>query len=152
MTKSNLPKLPSYAAKPPSKLTVKDVEKLIDDYKDWLYRHPENVTFASFCREKGIKYPYRLKNYLMQNFTGSQTAIDFKSLWAEVEKIREDKLIELGIFNKDVNSNFLLGLMKSRFGWHDNTVVVGISMDDIVEAKQRALKNARKAIDAEEET
>ena len=80
----------------------------------------------------------------MTHFTGLDNTIDFQTLWQEVEKIREDKLIELGLFNKDVNANFLTQLMKSRFGWHDNTIVVGISMEDIVQAKRLAVAEANK--------
>jgi len=134
--------LPLYARKPPSKLTNKDVIQFIDDYREWLLSAPNNITFSSFCKEKGITRPYALKDYMMRNFTGLNNTVDFQQLWQEVEKIREDKLIELGIFNKDVNANFITSLMKSRFGWHDNTVVVGISASDIIEAKKRALQNA----------
>lgn len=133
-----------YTSKLPSDFTNDDVVQLLDDYRKWLDASPENVTFSHFCKSKGIANPYRLKNYLMTHFTGLDNTIDFQSLWQEVEKIREDKLIELGLFNKDVNANFLTQLMKSRFGWHDNTVVVGISMDDIVQAKRLAVAEKTK--------
>jgi len=80
----------------------------------------------------------------MTHFTGLENTVDFQVMWREAEKIREDKLIELGLFNKDVNANFLTNLMKSRFGWHDNTVVVGISMEDIIQAKKQALDGKKK--------
>ena len=139
MSKSNIVK-PSYVTKLPSDITNDDVIAFIEDYKDWLTKDKRNVSYSSFCREKGIKNPYNFKDYLMKNFSGLNNTIDFQALWAEVEKVREDKLIELGIFDKDVNANFLINLMKSRFGWHDNTVVVGISMSDIIEAKKQALQ------------
>ena len=70
--------------------------------------------------------------------------IDFKSLWSEAERIREDKLIKLGLFDSKVNANFLAKLMQSKFGWHENTVVVGIGMDDILRAKEAAVRDATK--------
>ncbi len=125
--------------KPLNEWTNADVENFVSSYKHWIMSHPSHVTFSQFCKSVGIKNPYQLKDYLIKNFTGSQNTIDFMYIFAEAEKIREDKLVELGLFNKNVNAQFLLGLMKSRFGWHDNTVVVGISMDDIQQAKERAV-------------
>lgn len=136
--------LATYTSKLPSQFTNKDVVQLLDDYREWLDASPENVTFSAFCKSKGIPNPYQLKNYLMTHFTGLDNTVDFQSLWQEIEKIREDKLIELGLFNKDVNANFLTQLMKSRFGWHDNTIVVGISMEDIVQAKRLAVAEKSK--------
>ena len=142
MAKSKLP-IPSYSQKMPADINNDDVISLINDYKDWLASSPQNITFTSFCRSHGIRNPYSFKDYLMTNFSGMNNTVDFQSLWQEVEKIREDKLIELGLFDKDVNSNFLINMMKSRFGWHDNTVVVGISMEDIIQAKKQALNGKK---------
>ena len=131
--------LPSVVAnKPLSRITNKDVQALINGYKQWLSESDENISWSDYCRSIGINNPYRLKDYLIRNFTGLNNTVDVQALFDEVERIREDKLIKLGIFNKDINANFLLGLMKSRFGWHENTVVVGISVQDIMEAKRQA--------------
>ena len=128
----------SYMNKSLSELDNKDVEQIIYDYLDWLNKNPKHVTWSAFCRSKGIKNPYRFKSYLMMNFTGLDNTIDFQQLWTEAEHIREDKLVELGLFDKKVNANFLTSWMKSRFGWHDNAVIMGVSVDDIMQAKQQA--------------
>ena len=129
----------SYTKKSFSELTNEDVEQIIADYLDWLNKAPENITWSAFCRSKGIKNPYRLKDYLMMNFTGSDNTIDFQELWAEAEHIREDKLIQLGLFDKKINTEFLINLMQLWFGQHKNTGV-GETVNDIMRAKQQAKK------------
>lgn len=133
-----------YQKKFPSQFTNKDVKELIEDYIEWLFADRKNVTFSFFCKEKGIKNPYRLKQYLMDNFNGVDGTINFRELWEEVEYIREEKLIELGVFSKYVNHQFLLGLMKSKFGWHENTVQVNIDLNEVIEAKKRLIEGGKK--------
>ena len=132
------PSLSSIAKKPFSDITNADVLILIDSYKKWLMSSPEHITWSSFCNSAGIKDPYRLNDYLTRNFTGAENTVDFQSLYGEVQRMLEDKLIEAGIFNPKVNANFLKAMMDTKFNWHSNVVVAGISVDDIMDAKRTA--------------
>ena len=123
----------------PSKLGNNGVVEFVERYKQWLNDSESNITFSAFCKEYGINNPYAFKDYLFRHFTGLNNTVDFAYLFWEAEKIREDKLIELGLFNNDVNVSFLTPLMRAKFGWSDNTTVVGISMEEIMRAKEQAL-------------
>ena len=122
--------------KPLSSITNADVTTLISEYKEWIMSSTNNITWTSFCYSSGINDPYRLTDYLTRNFTGADNTIDFQSLYAEVQRMLEDRLIELGIFNEKVNANFLKSMMNTKFNWHDSTVVMGISSEDIMAAKR----------------
>ncbi len=132
-----LQKTPYYLKKP-SQFTNQDVVHIIKDYKQWLFNADEHTTWSKFCYTVGIRNPQYLRDYLFRKFTGLNGRVDFGILWMEAERMREDKLIELGLFNKKVNASFLVSLMKARFGWSDDTIMVGVSVEDIMKAKRQA--------------
>ncbi len=135
--------IPAWVNKPLDKIGNDDAIAFVEAFKKWLYAKQENISLSQFSRDVGLPRPYAFRDYLVMNFTGTNNTVDFNSLWNEAEHIREDKLVQLGLFNKKINANFLLGLMKSRFGWHENVVVAGISMDAIMEAKEKAVKSLK---------
>jgi len=113
------------------------VRDLLDAYSEWIRKSKTHTTFSSFAHSVGIKHPYTLLDRLTSTFTEDP---NFIVEFDRIEKEREDKLVEIGIFNKNINQNFLIAYMRSKFNWaNENTVNVGIDVNLINEAKQRAM-------------